>query len=308
MRVPLPAAMITTSNAVMSLFLFLPRIIGHALVWTSLFLLVGCSSVRVAYNQSDTLLYWWVDRYVDLSDEQKPLTKSALGDLKRWHRAQQLPEYITLLQRMRGMAERDVTEAEVCSITKDIQASYLRLVDRIEPAATQLLVQLQPHQLRAIRKRYDATNEEWREEWMDGSAEKRRRDRVKLANNRLEDFYGRLDSPQRAVIEGWLANSAFDPAVNYAERLRRQADSLQTFERMAQLGQPNSTAQGLLHGWIERSVESPDARYRSYSQTLWQENCAGFAQLHNSTTAEQRQKLVQALQRYENDFRVLMQP
>ena len=56
------------------------------------------------------------------------------------------------------------------------------------------------------------------------------------------------------------------------------------------------------------SGQSPDASYRAYSQALWQENCAGFAKLHNSTTTEQRQKLTQTLHRYEQDFRALMQP
>ena len=33
--------------------------------------LAACSSVRFAYNQGDTLLYWWLDAYVDMDSEQK---------------------------------------------------------------------------------------------------------------------------------------------------------------------------------------------------------------------------------------------
>jgi hypothetical protein len=298
--------MITTSNAVMSFILCLPRIISHALLGLSLLVLTGCSSVRVAYNQSDTLVYWWVDRYVDLTPEQKPLVKTALADLLRWHRAQQLPEYIQLAQRIRGMAERDIQADEVCAVTQDMQASYLRLLERIEPAATQLVVQLHPSQLRSMRQRYDKTNDEWREEWMDGSAEKRRRHRVKQALSRLEEFYGRLDTSQRTVVEQWISQSSFDSAQSYEGRLRRQAESLQTFERMAQIGQASATTQAMLHGWVERSFFSPDPAYRAYSQMLWLENCAGFAKLHNSTTPEQRLQLAETLLRYENDFRALM--
>jgi hypothetical protein len=39
---------------------------------------------------------------------------------------------------------------------------------------------------------------------------------------------------------------------------------------------------------------------------LWQENCEGFAKLHNSTTPAQRQRLLESLRGYENDFRALM--
>ena len=165
---------------------------------------------------------------------------------------------------------------------------------------------LQPGQWRNIKKRYDATNEEWREEWMEGSADKRLRHRIKQALSRLEDFYGRLDAPQRTVLEQWITHSGFDPAQSYAARLRRQADSLQTLQRMAQAGEASATTQALLRGWIDRSFNSPIERHRAYGQALWQENCEGFAKLHNSTTPAQRQHLAESLRGYENDFRNLM--
>ena len=290
----------------MSFILCLPRIIGHALLGAGLLLLVGCSTLRVAYDQSDSLLFWWVDRYLDLRPEQKPPVKAALADLQRWHRSQQLPDYMRFAQRMRVMAERDITADEVCALTQEMQASYQRLLDRIEPAATELLVQLQADQLRHLRKRYDSSNEEWRDEWMDGSADKRLRHRIKQAQGRLEDFYGRFDTTQRNVLEHWIRSAAFDPAMNYGERLRRQTDSLQTLERMTQIGSASAVSQALLHAWVERSLLSPDQTYRNYAQSLWQQNCAGFAKLHNSTTLEQRLQFAQTMQRYENDFRALM--
>jgi hypothetical protein len=39
---------------------------------------------------------------------------------------------------------------------------------------------------------------------------------------------------------------------------------------------------------------------------LTQENCEGFAKLHNSTTPAQRQRFVETLKGYENDLRILM--
>lgn len=61
-------------------------------------------------------------------------------------------------------------------------------------------------------------------------------------------------------------------------------------------------------GWVERAFQSPDPRFRQYSQRMWQVHCEGFARLHNSTSTEQRQRLAQTLQRYENDFRALLVP
>ncbi len=266
----------------------------------------GCSTIKLVYNQSDDLLYWWVDGYADLQDAQKPFVRNTLNDLHKWHRQQQLPEYIVLLQEMRALAPNDITPTQVCAMTEKMKSSFLNLLRRVEPTGTQLAVQLNADQLKSIRKRYDKTNKDWREDWLEGSEEKRLRYRVKQALNRLEDFYGRLDTPQRDVLHQWLASSVFDPRASYAERERRQADSLQTLQRMAQTGVANGTSQTLLRQWIDRVFHSPNDAYHAYSQTLWQENCEGFAKLHNSTTAEQRLRFADSLLGYENDFRILL--
>jgi hypothetical protein len=301
--------MITTSKAFMSFFLVLRRIIRHASIWlalTALLGLSGCSTIKVVYNNSDDVIYWWLDSYADLQDSQKQFTRDALTDLHRWHRQQQLPEYLALLKRMQTMAPNDITPAQVCAVTEDMKTSFVTLLRFVEPANTKLASQLKPEQILSIRKRFDKTNKTWKEDWLDPNAEERLRYRTKLATNRLEDFYGRLDKPQRDVLHKWLSDSIFDAKLSYAERERRQADSLQTFQRIAQEGSATAQAQSMLRGLTERSFNSPNERYRAYNRELWNENCEGFAKLHNSTTPAQRQRMVEALRGYEQDVKTLM--
>jgi len=301
--------MITTSKAFMSFILILRRIIRQASVWFALAALVGlsgCSTLKVAYNNSDDVVYWWLDSYADLQDGQKQFTRDALADLLRWHRQQQLPEYVALLKRIQTLAPNDITPAQVCAVTEDMKTSVVTLLRYVEPANTKLATQLKPEQLRSIRQRFDKTNKTWKEDWLDPSAEDRLQYRNKQAAKRLEDFYGRLDKPQREALNLWLSKSKFDPALSYTERERRQADSMQTFQRMAQEGSPTPQAQNMLRGLTERTFNSPNERYRAYSRELWDQNCEGFAKFHNSTTAAQRQRMVEALRSYENDFKSLM--
>jgi hypothetical protein len=301
--------MITTSKAFMSFFLVLRRIIRHASIWlalTALLGLGGCSTIKVVYNNSDDVIYWWLDSYADLQDNQKQFTRDALTDLHRWHRQQQLPEYLALLKRMQTMAPNDITPAQVCAVTEDMKTSFATLMRFVEPANTKLASQLKPEQLLSIRKRFDKTNKTWKEDWLDPNAEERLRYRIKLATNRLEDFYGRLDKPQREALLKWLSHSIFDAKLSYAERERRQADSLQTFQRIAQEGSATAQAQSMLRALTERSFNSPNERYRAYNRELWNENCEGFAKLHNSTTPAQRQRMVEALRGYEQDIKTLM--
>ena len=266
----------------------------------------GCSTIKLVYNQSDDLIYWWLDSYADLQDGQKPFTHDTLTDLQRWHRQNQLPEYVALLKRMQAMAPHDITPAQVCAVTEDMKTSFITLLRFVEPANTRLATQLKPEQLKSIRKRFDKTNKDWRADWLDPDAEDRLRYRTKQATNRLEDFYGRLDKPQREMLKQWLSESIFDPVMNYAERERRQADTIQTLQRIAQEGSATGQTQALMHGLVDRSFNSPNERYRIYNRELWNENCEGFAKLHNSTTPAQRQRMVEALRGYENDFKTLM--
>jgi hypothetical protein len=300
--------MITTSNAVMLFILLTQRIIRHTRRWLGVATLLGlsaCSTLQLAYNSSDEFVYWWLNGYVDLQDTQKPLVRNALQDLQQWHRQDQLPQYATMLQRLQTMAPQPVTATQVCAVTHDMQSSFITLLRHVEPAATQLAMSLKPEQLQRLRQRYDSTNQDWRDEWLTPSAEDRLKHRYKLSLNRLEDFYGKLDAPQRELIQQWLAQSKFDPEQSYAERDRRQADSLQTLQRMAS-SKDAAQNQSLLRGWLDRSFTSPNERTRAYVQTLWQDNCEGFAKLHNSTTPAQRERLVRTLKNYEADVRALM--
>jgi hypothetical protein len=293
----------------MSFILNLPRIIRQASLWLVLAALLGlsgCNTLKLVYNQSDDLIYWWLDGYADLQNGQKQFTRDTLTDLQRWHRQQQLPEYVALLKRMQTMAPHDITPAQVCAVTEDMKTSFVRTLRYVEPSTTQLAVQLSPDQLRSVRKRFNKTDKAWRDDWLDPDAEGRLSYRTKQATNRLEDFYGRLDKPQRDVLNKWLSESIFDPDMSYAERERRQADTLQTLQRMTQEGSTTAQAQALMRALVDRSFNSPNERYRAYNRDLWQENCEGFAKLHNSTTPAQRQRMVEALRGYENDFKILM--
>ena len=268
---------------------------------SALVLLSGCSTLKLVYNQADEAVYWWLDSYVDLTDKQKPLAKDALRQLHLWHRQNQLPEYVALLQKVRAWAPHDIQPEQLCAVTQEIQNSFISALQQIEPDATKLISQLSEPQLQRIRKKYDKLNQEWRGDYLDVSEEKRLRNRNKQLLNRLEDFYGSLDTPQREAVQQWLKKSTFNPTISFKERQRRQADALQTFTRITHSGsQLVNSSQSQLRAWVDRGFTPPDEAVHAYSQTLRQENCDGFAKLHNSTTRAQRERLAENLLNYEN--------
>ena len=101
-----------------------------------------------------------------------------------------------------------------------------------------------------------------------------------------------------------MAQSVFDPALAYTERLRRQQDMLQTLRAITAAAAPTADAsrgaRASVHALLSRALTSPDAAYRRYQEALTSEGCALFAELHQRASAAQRLHAAQTLKRYED--------
>jgi uncharacterized membrane protein len=310
MRVPLPAAMMTTSTGVAMRFpvIFkgrveqLSRIIGLLAVTC---LLGACGVMKLAYNQADELAYWRLDSYFDLSDAQSPLVREELARVHQWHRRTQLPLYQDMLQKWQLSLAGDMDEAQTCRMYEEARHHLLSLSTRAETAAVHLAGTLAPEQLDNLKRKFSKVNREYRKDFLDGKAQDLLDKRVKKAASRAEMLYGPLEERQLAVLRSRIAQSAFNPAVSLAEQQRRQQDALSTLAPLVNNQAGPEQARAPLQGYFARLVNSPDPAYRSYLQRLTRDNCKTFADLHNSTTATQRAKAVQTVVNYQQDFRLL---
>ena len=117
---------------------------------------------------------------------------------------------------------------------------------------------------------------------------------------------GRLEESQLNLIGQRIDQSHFDAKMFYAERLRRQKDTLQTLRSLlGSQASPDKMRAGL-RPLIGRTFDSPNAAYRQYLDQVTQDNCQMFAALHSSTSASQRREAVKTLRAYEQDLAILM--
>ena len=266
----------------------------------------GCSAVRLGYNNAPSLGYWWLDRYFDFDTVQGTQMRTDLQALQNWHRTEELPLLAEMLKNLQAAAPRPVTSGQVCTLLGYLQTRLLVSSHRFTPALANLAPTLTPAQLEHINREFDKRNAKWREEWMDVEPVELTNRRVDLLVERFESFYGRLEPVQQALLRKQITESGFDPQLNYRESLRRQQDALQTLRDTRSAAANASNIQTALRSLVERSVESPDAAHRQYVDKLRLQSCASLADLHNSTTADQRKKLAQTLQGYEADVRALI--
>lgn len=267
--------------------------------------LQGCNAVKIAYNQAPTLAYLYLDSYIDFNDVQSTQVRNELTQMQAWHRQTQLPAYIDLLQKVQQKMPQDITASQACEVFADVRQKALTMTEYAEPASLSLAATLTPKQLDAMQRKFTKGNSSWREDYLEGSAKDVFEKRQKSAVKRSEMLYGSINDRQRSLIAQQIEKSQFKAAQSYAERQRRQKDILQTLGKVVASPQDAASLQKDMRSLLQRSVSSPDAAYRSYLETITQEGCASFAELHNTTTPEQRKKAIGVLAGYEQDFKVL---
>lgn len=290
------------------MFLLISRIIRQArlpLAVLALLLLNGCSAIKIGYEQTPSLLYWWLDKHVDFNSTQTPAVRQALEDLQHWHRKQALPGYADLLSRMARTAEQDVTAQQACSLMDEIENQLDQLAQQSIALTAPIVTGLQAPQREHLARYWARKNEDWADDWLAPSEARRLRKRSDAAIERYEDVYGRLTPAQNEQIERHVRDSVWTPQWGQQERLRRQQDLLQALERIHAERLDAAQAQAVLWKVWQRWMNPPHATDKQRMQAWREQGCRHLAELHNSTNTEQRQRAIKRLRGYEKDLREL---
>lgn len=276
-------------------------------------LLTACSALQLGYNQAHTALYWWVDGYADLNDAQSAQVRRDIDRLMAWHRQTELPRYAQRLRQWQALAAGDLSADQVCAQADALRAATGRLIERGHEPLARLALTLSPTQLDHLQRHQTKSNESFADDFLRGSPQEQIERRLERTLDRYETLYGSLSDAQVALVRRSLQASPFDAARSLAQRRVRQAE-LVTLIRQLQAGQsaplastdpvPRAAGQAVL-GWLQRGLfASPGAG--SEAAGWVRHGCQAFADLHNSTSTEQRRHAQERLQGYEVDLRALM--
>jgi hypothetical protein len=189
--------------------------------------LAGCSMLKLGYSQASPLVFRWLDGYVDFDDAQAERVRAALDEAIAWHRRSQLPDYVELLARAQAEAAGDATPERMCAWGRELRARIDPVAQYLAPTIAEIALTLTPAQIAHIEKRYASNNDEWRDEHWQREPKKRQRAAVQREIERAENFYGKLDGPQRELVAHAVAasylqrldHSPRDGYRAYAERL-----------------------------------------------------------------------------------------
>ncbi len=271
-------------------------------------LLQGCSAIKLGYQQLPTGSYWWLDSAVSFNEAQTERAKEGLANLYQWHRSQELATYSELLQRAAELSQGKLQADQVCSIWGEVRVLMDRSMRVAITQAVPVVQMLGPRQLSHLARHQDSKNEDWDKEWLQGSASERLERRAEKTLERYRSFYGDLSTAQVALVKTQVAQSSWTPEWGREERLRREQDLLSTLRQSALGSIPAAQIEASLFGVWQRWFTPPHEAGRAMVQKMTRQACDNLAQLHNTTSPEQRQRVARTLRNYERDIRELSRP
>jgi hypothetical protein len=218
-------------------------------------LAAGCSSLRLAYNHGDTLLYWWLNAYVDLDSDQKEWVKKDIDNLFSWHRKTQLNDYIQVLQNGQRQLAGNPTAAELQADYNDIKSRTQLLLFKALPELADLARSLKPEQIAAMDKKFTSNNADFRKKNMKGDKEQQQKFRYQKSMEQFELWFGSFTSEQEAIIRKASDARPLDNDIWLDERMRRQKNIVALAQKVQREKLSKDATMALLHTLIKDSFD-----------------------------------------------------
>lgn len=265
------------------------RLAKYLFIFLVCCLTISCGLVKTAYNNAPALVIWQLDDYFDFTKAQNLIIKPSLQRLHNWHRQNQLPSYVTLLQDIQvSLANDQVSANQVCEKVKAIKLSIHTLQVESIPIITEIAPLLSDKQLNYFQKKLEQRAEKWKSDWWQETKEEQFAVRLEKAEDFAEKVYGNLNDTQLNVLKQSLAEAPINPAIGYTEIQRRNNDAFQILSELQKQSLTADEKQQLVKAGFDRLLTSPNQAYQTHANNLTNYTCATIANLHASTNSKQK--------------------
>ncbi len=270
-------------------------------------LAAGCSTIRFTYNHGDTLLYWWLNAYLDLDSDQSDWVKKDIDKLFQWHRSTQLRDYAGIMTKMqRQLADGNVTQDELLADYRDIKARTELLAFKALPDLADLAMSIKPDQVAQMEKKFAKNNADFRKKFMSGSVDDQQEARYKKAREQFELWFGNFSREQEAQLRKASDARPLDNDVFLQERMLRQKKIVALLRRIQQEKLNKEQTMSAIHGMLREFFDRMDAPDRKAFYDAYVDSTSKFiVAVIRITTPEQKAHAQQRMQGWINDFNAL---
>jgi len=267
-------------------------------------LLTGCST-RFAYNNISWLVYWYIDDYIELNENQEDQFDEMLDSWMIWHKTEELPKYKAQLQEIiQDIKGRSLDEAK-------FEAHRIRVLEHWQRARTYVASDLvtlgsslSNDQVVYLLAALEKKNKEDEEEILDNrddSLEKQNKRWVKRNQKNIKNWLGTLSSEQELLITSY--RDRFLPTrLLWIEYRRDYQAALREVFAMASRGEQFETK---LHDLIIDPEQYRSAIFNAANENNNAARSDYFIALLNLSSDKQIKMLIEELDGYIDDIEML---
>ena len=271
-----------------------------------LVVVAGCSSLRLAYNNGDTVLYWWLNAYVDLDRDQKGWVREDIDKLFDWHRKTQLKDYVEILRKGQKQVQGNVTQAELLADYDEIKSRTQSLLLKAAPDLADLARSLKPEQIAQMEKKFKSNNDDYRKKFLTGDQEKRQQLRYKKSMEQFELWFGSFSREQEAAIRKASDARPLDNEIWLDERSRRQRNVLTLVQKVQNEKLSKEATVALINTLIKDSFERLEHSERKPFFDAFENSTAQMVlTVIKIATPAQKEHAVKRMQGWIDDFNSL---
>lgn len=261
--------------------------------------LAGCTGIKFTYNNLDWIVPWYVSDFIELTDDQEDQFEHEFEQLWKWHRQEELPKYVELLQEIEAsVANSTISLEKLVDYQDRTRGLYQTVAIKVVTEGNDLMASLSDEQVDDIREVIHSEIEEFEEYIHDTPIEGRIKKRIRSTKKNLRKWVGKLTKKQVAILEQWApeVESTLDDQYEYVKTsraeflkaLKARSDKKVLLEKLSYLITNRDDLHSKDH--LEKR-ERNLVRMRELMITL-----------EGTLTKKQRRRLVNKIQDYKDSF------
>ena len=261
-------------------------------------LLVGCSTTTLIYNRIDFLVPWYLGNYVELTKSQKQYLDELLIPFFSWHRYEELPKYLEIINSTKNILEGQVKPEGIATISSNVEKSWFRLEREVLVWMTPLVSNLNDEQIQSFLQVMQKKATEYENKNLGRSDNDYRQDIYEKIRDNLQQFMGELSQQQLTFVKTYSEDMHRDDGmwlqnrkallVSLSSILERDSGWKERLSRINQRDDPVSRS------YRETNVHNLDVIYHLLAEVL------------NTRSEKQDQHLRRQLSKYRTDIETLM--
>jgi len=163
-------------------------------------LLGACSSTTFVYNRLDFILPWYLDDYAELNRAQEKYLDELLSPFLAWHRSDELPRYVEVLEDIEASLDQPLTAEAVAAISVEFESAWFRLEGEALDWLLDLGARLSDEQIQGFLAELQKQQRKYEEKYLTRSDREFHEESYENLLDSMQDYLGRLNRAQRDLL------------------------------------------------------------------------------------------------------------